>query len=92
MAPHYKRATATSLQLTIANCAGFVVTFIYPSSQGPHYIEGHTIVLGLLCAAWGFTAMNVAWCAYQNHRKSTGACEQYRGDGSDRDPTFKYVL
>lgn len=51
-APHYKRATAAGLQLAIANCGGFPATFIYPATQGPNYIEGHTIVLGLLSASW----------------------------------------
>ncbi|KAM0751485.1 retrograde regulation protein 2 [Meredithblackwellia eburnea MCA 4105] len=91
-APHFKRATAAALQLSIANCGGFVATFIYPSSQGPAYIEGHTIILGLLCGAWVLVALNVAYCAYQNKRKEEGKMEQYRGDGSDRDPSFKYVL
>ena len=51
-AGHYKRATTTALQLMIANCGGFVATFIYPSSQEPQFHEGHTIVLGLLVFAW----------------------------------------
>ncbi|KAK4703906.1 hypothetical protein P7C70_g2317, partial [Phenoliferia sp. Uapishka_3] len=91
-APHYKRATAAGLQLSIANCGGFVATFIYPSKQGPHYIEGHTIILGLLCGAWVLVACNVAYCAWQNKKKEDGKCEQFRGDGSDRDPAFKYIL
>jgi Major Facilitator Superfamily len=48
----YKRATTSALQLAIANSGGFVAAFIYPSKQGPLYHKGHTIVLGLLCAAW----------------------------------------
>ncbi|KAL8286668.1 hypothetical protein RQP46_004196 [Phenoliferia psychrophenolica] len=65
---------------------------IYPSAQGPNYVEGHTIVLGLLCLAWVLIAANVAFCHYQNKRKAAGKCDQFRGDGSDRDPTFKYIL
>ena len=51
-AGHYKRATAAALQLAIANCGGFVTVFVYPKAQGPQYHEGHTIILGLLCAGW----------------------------------------
>jgi hypothetical protein len=51
-AGHYKRATTTGAQLAIANCGGFVTTFIYPNDQKPQYFESHTIVLGLLCYAW----------------------------------------
>lgn len=46
----------------------------------------------MLCAAWCLTAMNVAYCHYENREKEAGKREQYRGDGSDRDPAFKYVL
>lgn len=51
-AGHYKRATTTGAQLAIANCGGFVTTFIYPNSEKPSYFESHTIVMGLLCYAW----------------------------------------
>ena len=51
-AGHYKRATTTAMQLAIANCGGFVTTFIYPSSEKPQYKESHEIILGLLCYAW----------------------------------------
>jgi hypothetical protein len=49
---HYKRATATALQLAIANCGGFVTVFVYPEKQGPQYHKGHTIILSLLCYGW----------------------------------------
>lgn len=48
--PHYKRSTCAAMQLAIANAGGFVATFVYPSTQGPHYIEGHTTIMGLLCS------------------------------------------
>lgn len=51
-AGHYKRATTTAVQLAIANCGGFVTTFIYPSSEKPQYKKSHEIILGLLCYAW----------------------------------------
>lgn len=79
-------AYGTSLHLTPPQIK------IYPRSQGPAYVRGHTIVLGMLCAAWCLTAMNVAYCHYENREKEAGKREQYRGDGSDRDPAFKYVL
>lgn len=51
-AGHYKRATTTALQLMIANSGGFVATFIYPNKDKPQYHKGHTVILGLLVAAW----------------------------------------
>src|ERR1700760_2028343 len=52
-AGHYKRATTSALQLAIANSGGFVASFTYPTKQAPNFHKSHTIILGLLCAAWG---------------------------------------
>jgi hypothetical protein len=51
-AGHYKRATTSGMQLAIANCGGFVSTFIYPSKDKPQFHRGHSVVLGLLCFSW----------------------------------------
>ncbi|KAI0007662.1 MFS general substrate transporter [Xylariaceae sp. FL0662B] len=91
-AGHYKRATTSALQLMIANCGGFVAVFIYPKSQGPEYHEGHTIILGLLCAGWFLILCNVLYCWTVNRRKASGKYDKYTGYGDDRDPTFILVL
>lgn len=51
-AGHYKRATTSALQLAIANAGGFVASFIYKKKEGPQFRQSHSIILGLLCAAW----------------------------------------
>jgi MFS family permease len=51
-AGHYKRATTSALQLAIANCGGFVASFVYPKKEAPYFHKSHRIMLGLLCAAW----------------------------------------
>jgi predicted sugar kinase len=51
-AGHYKRATTSALQLAIANAGGFVASFVYHKTEGPHFHKSHSIMLGLLCAAW----------------------------------------
>jgi hypothetical protein len=51
-AGHYKRATTSALQLAIANSGGFVASFIYSPNEAPQFHKSHTIILGLLCAAW----------------------------------------
>ncbi|KDN69142.1 putative major facilitator superfamily transporter [Colletotrichum sublineola] len=91
-AGHYKRATTSALQLAIANCGGFVATFIYPSSEGPFYHKGHTVILGLLCYAWVATLLNVLWCAKINRDKAAGKYDEHLGSGDDREPSFKMVL
>ncbi|OHE99685.1 major facilitator superfamily transporter [Colletotrichum orchidophilum] len=91
-AGHYKRATTSALQLAIANCGGLVATFIYPSTDGPLYHKGHTVILGLLCYAWVATLVNVLWCAKINRDKAAGKYDQFIGTGDDREPHFKMVL
>lgn len=51
-AGHYKRATTSALQLAIANCGGFVASFVYQKKESPNFHKSHRIMLGLLCAAW----------------------------------------
>ncbi|KAK4242831.1 hypothetical protein C8A03DRAFT_28830 [Achaetomium macrosporum] len=91
-AGHYKRATTSALQLAVANCGGFVATFVYPSHEGPLYHKGHTICLALLVYAWFAILANVLWCAKINRDKKNGKYAQYEGSGGDRDPRFKMVL
>ncbi|OLN94099.1 putative transporter C11D3.18C 5 [Colletotrichum chlorophyti] len=91
-AGHYKRATTSAVQLAVANCGGLVATFVYPSSQGPFYHQGHTIIMGMLCYAWVATLLNVFWCAKINRDKAEGKYDQYIGTGDDREPGFKMVL
>ncbi|KAF2265251.1 MFS general substrate transporter [Lojkania enalia] len=91
-AGHYKRATTSALQLAIANCGGFVASFIYPKRQAPQFKESHSIILGLLCAAWALIAANVVWCWKINRDKASGKHAAWEGRGDDRDPNFKMVL
>ena len=89
---HYKRSTTTALQLAIANCGGFVTTFIYPSDEKPRYHKSHSIILGLLCYAWVAVGCNVLYCAKINRDKAAGKYDKYIGLGDDREPSFKMVL
>ncbi|PNP40104.1 hypothetical protein TGAMA5MH_08026 [Trichoderma gamsii] len=91
-AGHYKRATTSALQLAVANCGGFVATFVYPNKEGPVYLKGHSIILGLLCYAWFAVLINILWLSKINRDKKAGKYDQYAGCGDDRDPEFKMIL
>ncbi|RDL40113.1 MFS general substrate transporter [Venustampulla echinocandica] len=91
-AGHYKRATTTALQLCIANCGGFVATFIYPNIDKPQFHKGHTVVLSLLVSAWFLVLFNVLYCAKKNRGKANGKYDRYIGFADDRDPEFKMIL
>jgi predicted MFS family arabinose efflux permease len=92
-AGHYKRATTSALQLAIANCGGFVASWIYQKKEAPQFKRSHSIILGLLCAAWVLVAMNVAWVSRVNRVKRSGRHDGFEGKvNDDRHPGFKMVL
>ncbi|KAH6872168.1 hypothetical protein J4E91_011200 [Alternaria rosae] len=92
-AGHYKRATTSALQLAIANAGGFVASFVYPKSEKEnHFHKSHSIMLGLLCAAWVLIAANVLWVRKINKDKANGKYAEFEGRGDDRDPDFIMVM
>ncbi|PYH44636.1 putative MFS transporter [Aspergillus saccharolyticus JOP 1030-1] len=91
-AGHYKRATTSAMQLTIANCGGLLATFNYPDQDKPQYHRGHTMIMGLLVFAWLMILINVLYCAKINRDKAQGKYAQYAECHDDRDPAFKMIL
>lgn len=104
-AGHYKKATAVALQLAVANCGGFVATFIYDSSQAPTYIRGHSITLGFVCLAWLAIFCNVMYCLWENKARAEGRRQdnlrkyqelwdsgKTRAPIGDRHPDFRFTL
>ncbi|KAK7438870.1 hypothetical protein VKT23_017797 [Stygiomarasmius scandens] len=85
---HYKRATATALQVAIANCGGFIATFAYTQGQwvvialyannehildqAPRYIRGHSLVLAFQILAWLLIAANITYCSWENKARAEG--------------------
>lgn len=67
-----KRSVTTALQLMIANCAGFIATFIYTSDQAPQYKKGHSIALAFTCLAWLMLGSNSLYCAWENKARAAG--------------------
>lgn len=69
-----------------------VVAFVYPTTEGPLYHKGHSIILGLLCYAWVAALANVLYCIKVNRDKRNGKYAKFEGTGDDRDPSFVMVL
>lgn len=70
-----KRSVSTALQLMIANCAGFIATFIYTSDQAPKYKKGHSIALAFTCLAWLMLGLNSLYCSWENKARAAGRRE-----------------
>ncbi|CAH7669020.1 major facilitator superfamily domain-containing protein [Phakopsora pachyrhizi] len=100
-----KKSVCTALQLMIANCSGFIATFIYTEDQKPHYKRGHSIALAFTCLAWFMLGLNSLYCLRENRQRLAG-----RRDGNitkyqilvesgktsapigDRAPSFKLTI
>ncbi|KAH7138146.1 major facilitator superfamily domain-containing protein [Dendryphion nanum] len=99
--PRYgKRTTATGLQLSIGNCAGIMSSFIYPRQEGPRYIKGHAITMGMV--AWAILVYAVMWYYFAsvNARRDRGE-EDHLIEGltdeeiaelGDESPRFRYTI
>ncbi|EPQ31658.1 uncharacterized protein PFL1_00991 [Pseudozyma flocculosa PF-1] len=104
-AGYYKRATVNALQLMVANCAGFVATFIYDAKWAPDYTPGHSVVLGALILAWILIALNGLYCRWENQKRANGERDSNwiryqelvdqgltKAPIGDRNPAFRFTI
>ncbi|KAK0561334.1 hypothetical protein OC861_005862 [Tilletia horrida] len=103
---HFKRATTVALQLAIANCAGFVATFVYQSKFAKdNYKQGHWVVLGSLIVAEVLLVVQVIYVRWENAARAAGKrdhkiadYERLVAEGKtqapigDRAPSFRFVI
>ncbi|EKV10020.1 MFS transporter, putative [Penicillium digitatum] len=99
--PRYaKRTYATGLQLTFGNVSGVMSPFLYPNSEGPRFVRGNAVTLGMVAFAgvmYGFM-----WVSYRviNKRRARGLedekisslSEQDIQEMGDRNPRFIYSI
>ncbi|OJJ02822.1 hypothetical protein ASPVEDRAFT_29369 [Aspergillus versicolor CBS 583.65] len=98
--PRYgKRTVATGLQLTIGNSAGIPAPFLYKTNEGPRFVKGHAVSMGLVAMAALIYLAFWAWFRRQNRRKMDGK-EDYRVQGmteeeaeelGEHNPRFLYT-
>lgn len=97
--PRYgKRTFATGLQLTFGNISGVMSPFLYKNSEGPRFVRGNAVTLGLV----GFAGVlyGVMWVClhFINKRreqgleddKIAGLTEEEIQELGDRNPRFRY--
>ncbi|KAL4908150.1 hypothetical protein BDW74DRAFT_97637 [Aspergillus multicolor] len=98
--PRYgKRTVATGLQLTIGNSAGIPAPFLYKTNEGPRYIKGHAVSMGLVAMSAIIYLLFWAWFKRKNERKRSGK-EDWRVEGmteeeaeelGEHNPRFMYT-
>ncbi|KAF2224511.1 major facilitator superfamily domain-containing protein [Elsinoe ampelina] len=71
--PRYgKRTTATGLQLTIGNTSGIMAGFLYPPREGPRFLRGHGVTVGVVAVAVGIYAGMSVWFVRENKKRARG--------------------
>jgi hypothetical protein len=99
--PRYgKRAVASGIQLTLGNCAGILAPFIYPTNQGPRYVEGHAITLSMVGYAglvysffwWYFRRQNQRRDAGLEDWKTEGKGDEELMEMGDESPRYRYTV
>ncbi|KAL2845493.1 major facilitator superfamily domain-containing protein [Aspergillus pseudoustus] len=98
--PRYgKRTVATGLQLTIGNSAGIPAPFLYKTNEGPRFIKGHAVSMGLVAMSAIIYLIFWAYFHHLNKRKLTGK-EDYKVQGmteeeaeelGEHNPRFLYT-
>ncbi|KAH7101364.1 MFS general substrate transporter [Auriculariales sp. MPI-PUGE-AT-0066] len=63
---HSRRATGAAFQLAVGQFGGIAGSFIYPDTNGPRYIMGHSIALGSLVVALLTTFLQYAILRREN--------------------------
>jgi len=92
-----KRATGTPLYMAIGQCGSVLGSHLYPAKEGPHYVKGNAVIMGLeflgaVCAI--ILTISYRW---DNRRRDElyGASESEKrvdtSDLADKAPEFRYL-
>ncbi|KAI9646177.1 hypothetical protein NHQ30_005617 [Ciborinia camelliae] len=95
--PHYVRASASGLQIGLANIAAFIATFTYIAADAPRYITGHAINLGTLGLCLVVTSITMGYCKWENRMREKGLRDGRLLEGNTerlghRHPEFRYTV
>jgi uncharacterized membrane protein YidH (DUF202 family) len=95
--PHYVRAVAVGIVISIANISAFLGTFIYLQRDSPKYILGHAVSLGALIITVVLASAQVAYLRWENNKRDRGERDERldqdnAGRLGHRHPNFRYTL
>ena len=91
--PEHKRAVAIPLFFSLANCAGFISSQIYPASDGPRFIAGNGVSLGVEVVSAVAAGLMILLCRRRNLQKKRLISEGVTDNGriDDRGLDFVYI-
>jgi hypothetical protein len=94
LVPDYKRSVGLPIFASIGNCSGLVAGQLYPKSQGPRYIVGNSISVGLEAIAAVFVVLTWLLLRRRNQQKDKLIAEGATDNGLKGDQAlgFRYIL
>jgi hypothetical protein len=94
VSPDGKRAVAMPFAYSIANLSSLVSAQLYPTTQGPRYVQGNSISAGLDLVAAGLYFSCWMLLRHRNNKKEKLKAEGATTNGyeDDRSLGFKYIL
>ncbi|KAK2628784.1 hypothetical protein QTJ16_001887 [Diplocarpon rosae] len=97
-----KRGTGIAMQVMGGNCGGIIASYVYLTRDGPRYIKGHALLIGIIGMAFFLTLFLNIYLRFENTRRDkaeldTGA--EYSEDEkrahmemADNAPWFRYTV
>ncbi|KAF1954542.1 high-affinity nicotinic acid transporter [Byssothecium circinans] len=97
-----KRGTGIAMQVMGGNCGGIIASYVYISRDGPRFIIGHSLLIGIVSMAFFLTFFMSTWCRLENAKREKVAAEAgaqdltaeqkaLEGELADSVPWFRYM-
>ncbi|KAI8941695.1 hypothetical protein NX059_002905 [Plenodomus lindquistii] len=78
-----KRGTGIAMQVMGGNCGGIIASYVYLSRDGPRFIIGHGLLIGIISMAFCLTLFISTWCRLENARRDKLAMERGEQETTD---------
>jgi len=95
LAPSYKRASGIVMGFVFTNLGGIMSTWLFPTTQGPRYVKGTSILTAMAALMVFLIICNMVYLTYMNKKKanlkSRGEDNEVLGEGDLR-LDFKYMI
>ncbi|CAL3968966.1 unnamed protein product [Diplocarpon coronariae] len=97
-----KRGTGIAMQVMGGNCGGIIASYVYLTRDGPRYIKGHALLIGIIGMAFFLTLFLNVYLRFENSRRDRAELDsgvEYSEDEkrehvelADNAPWFRYTV
>ncbi|KAL5323649.1 hypothetical protein ACEPPN_008189 [Leptodophora sp. 'Broadleaf-Isolate-01'] len=97
-----KRGTGIAMQVMGGNCGGIIASYVYITRDGPRFIKGHSLLIGIIGMAFFLTLFMTCYLRFENSRRDkvereTGSSytddeKREQMEYADNAPWFRYTV